>query len=805
MQSEKKEEVKKTPKVLPPKLAAAWEKKKGQTARNIYVNTLRKSGTKELGVKGETISAYDPILQVVDIIHSGLPISDSYAEKATVTIFKSTKLDENERELVFSKLLGAPIMSDSDYKKYYETEYIATGKSKPLPPKLTEVKEGQIKDYQRKKEDAVIKKALGRYRKQGISLTPETVNEYVSGVAPDSSTLKKTRAEWEKETMKIVEKWKTGEATKEGIRELATSSEEEEEEEEAEEVEAYQGATSEEEEEEETPEPPLWFIDFPELITTIPEDLLDKLQMSNRKVSAEIDSQNQESAGDRRRILKGLIAGDYTIEDIVGSGVRSPTPIGELKKRSPEAKSEAVDEEEVRREGILDRNKNAGSLFIIYNDKGASVAYDKPEAYDVLVENVELLSRAKKGIDPSLIQKIRNAFAKINKPVEARVEVLISNLEKQDEKRETEEALTAAEKLASAGEEEEEEVVAPVEFKSPEFAEIYRVRHDEILRQLFDEGYSSQEQVKMMLARFDKDINTFNDFMNIPREASPVEFIPVGGAAAGLGPAIPTGASPAAVPAVDVDAAAAAAVAAATAPDQGQVEPPDGFGGKLVTEPPIIGENSGPEREIRRLRKVYHPNSLLLFFQSVYSPKWDLELERDIKATTYNKFQRGEIMDNIVKNFGEKIFVTKRFTSTLEELIELVELQFCVMRNLSLGNRGAYVKMQTTAYDRLRNSALRAREKPSYYTGPVGPSGPAEGLVDTSRSGEEQRIAEKNILREKFLEAFASGDTAYDGTHRAPVGVLPTKPVVYLPSAPRVSTYPVNTETKLVIRTRGGK
>ena len=44
-------------------------------------------------------------------------------------------------------------------------------------------------------------------------------------------------------------------------------------------------------------------------------------------------------------------------------------------------------------------------------------------------------------------------------------------------------------------------------------------------------------------------------------------------------------------------------------------------------------------------------------------------------------------MEDIIQTVGKRIFVTKRVGSSLEEFIEIMELNFCLERNLALGSR----------------------------------------------------------------------------------------------------------------------
>lgn len=83
----------------------------------------------------------------------------------------------------------------------------------------------------------------------------------------------------------------------------------------------------------------------------------------------------------------------------------------------------------------------------------------------------------------------------------------------------------------------------------------------------------------------------------------------------------------------------------------------------------------------------HHETSLKLFFQDSSYPQWDRVLETNVMGLDIPKAEVVGMMDSVIKEFGSRIFVTKRKGDSLAELNELVQLQFCVMRNLHLGDR----------------------------------------------------------------------------------------------------------------------
>lgn len=86
-------------------------------------------------------------------------------------------------------------------------------------------------------------------------------------------------------------------------------------------------------------------------------------------------------------------------------------------------------------------------------------------------------------------------------------------------------------------------------------------------------------------------------------------------------------------------------------------------------------------------KERYHKFSLKTYFESDSYPKWDPTLEKNVIDSGLNETERIKTMDDIIKNYGPQLFIDKRIGSSKEELVELVELQFCILRNLHLGPR----------------------------------------------------------------------------------------------------------------------
>ena len=83
----------------------------------------------------------------------------------------------------------------------------------------------------------------------------------------------------------------------------------------------------------------------------------------------------------------------------------------------------------------------------------------------------------------------------------------------------------------------------------------------------------------------------------------------------------------------------------------------------------------------------YHKNSILFYFGSIENPDWDLELEKNVYSAKMTKEEIVEGIDAIIMNYGSTLFVYGRESESLDEFHELIQLQFCYIRNLQRGTR----------------------------------------------------------------------------------------------------------------------
>jgi hypothetical protein len=83
----------------------------------------------------------------------------------------------------------------------------------------------------------------------------------------------------------------------------------------------------------------------------------------------------------------------------------------------------------------------------------------------------------------------------------------------------------------------------------------------------------------------------------------------------------------------------------------------------------------------------YHPNSILFYFGNIERPDWDTELENNVFSAEMSKEFIIKSMEGIIEEYGSKIYVYERKSDTREEFHELIQLQFCLQRDMARGTR----------------------------------------------------------------------------------------------------------------------
>jgi len=124
--------------------------------------------------------------------------------------------------------------------------------------------------------------------------------------------------------------------------------------------------------------------------------------------------------------------------------------------------------------------------------------------------------------------------------------------------------------------------------------------------------------------------------------------------------------------------------------------------------PQVIGTGS-TDKNPYKVR--YHETSLKLFFQNSSYPAWDHILESNILGLEISKDEIVDMMESVIREFGSKIFVHKRKSETLVELNELVQLQFCILRNLHIGDRSRTAQVKLSDLTNLQRAAAGANQE----------------------------------------------------------------------------------------------
>ncbi len=85
----------------------------------------------------------------------------------------------------------------------------------------------------------------------------------------------------------------------------------------------------------------------------------------------------------------------------------------------------------------------------------------------------------------------------------------------------------------------------------------------------------------------------------------------------------------------------------------------------------------------------YHKIPIMLFFNNIETPNWDLQLNNDIDSLNLSPEDCASIMDMIISVNGPKILVSQRQSSSVQETKEILQLHFCLERHLANGSRTA--------------------------------------------------------------------------------------------------------------------
>lgn len=193
-----------------------------------------------------------------------------------------------------------------------------------------------------------------------------------------------------------------------------------------------------------------------------------------------------------------------------------------------------------------------------------------------------------------------------------------------------------------------------------------------------------------------------------------------------------------------------------------------------VSERPLDRANSGFSK--LPFVKRYHPDSLRIFFESDPSyPNWDQKLEANLKKADYDKKERIEMMNDIIEDYGSTIHIKRRKSDTIEELIELVQLQFCVLRNLAIGERHTMATVRLSDIQNIKNVASQLSTGVAGGMGGGGVSQPSSTLPNISPvvTDTDQILVQKES-EQKFDELYDKYQRQEFSDVRQPEGLYKT-------------------------------
>lgn len=150
----------------------------------------------------------------------------------------------------------------------------------------------------------------------------------------------------------------------------------------------------------------------------------------------------------------------------------------------------------------------------------------------------------------------------------------------------------------------------------------------------------------------------------------------------------------------------------------------------------------------------YHKTSLKLFFENEVYPKWDNQLEKNILSLKISKDQVIKMMDSVITQYGQKIFVYERKSDTLTELNELIQLQFCIERSLHMGPRVPTATVELSKLNQIK-AAAQAQSQPSI-----------ESIESSFRPPSDTPIIQTKKeydftnYYDKYMESYARGASA---------------------------------------------
>lgn len=117
------------------------------------------------------------------------------------------------------------------------------------------------------------------------------------------------------------------------------------------------------------------------------------------------------------------------------------------------------------------------------------------------------------------------------------------------------------------------------------------------------------------------------------------------------------------------------------------------IGGASQAKPETVSETDQAPQTSTQAAQVqepymnkFHKSQVILFLGN--PPVFDTDLDNNLDSLSLSKSEVNEMMDNVISASGQKILVSKRLSDgNKEELRVLLQLHFCVLRNLQRGPR----------------------------------------------------------------------------------------------------------------------
>jgi hypothetical protein len=159
----------------------------------------------------------------------------------------------------------------------------------------------------------------------------------------------------------------------------------------------------------------------------------------------------------------------------------------------------------------------------------------------------------------------------------------------------------------------------------------------------------------------------------------------------------------------------------------------------------------------------YHKTSVYLFLGN--PPQMDAELDKTADEVPSSEITK--IMDGIIKEAGAKFLVTKRISDTREELKVLLQLYFCILRNLARGTRSKSALVPLSSLIDLRNSAAAA-QAPDPFIEANNLQTPASAQATPATVSIPDPII-KDILTENIVNVYRNRPYNHIGKLKTPV------------------------------------